>query len=144
MNKEDRQFVYEASAKAALELIPGIGGCIASILGDTLADRKEERFREMLKGLASEIEANRERVDAEFVSKGDFLDIFESITKRVVNERSEEKRLAYRNILLAGIFSSAGDYDQVEYQMRILDQLDRDHITILFIFYHLHPFLQKY
>jgi hypothetical protein len=134
MNKEDRRFVIEGTLKALVSFIPGIGGAIGSILSDTLADRKEQRISELLSELKTEIDAQKESVNESFISKGDFLDIFEATVNKVANERSEQKRIAFRNILLTGILSTQYSYDDVEFQMRILEQLNQDHILLLRLF----------
>jgi predicted S18 family serine protease len=134
VDKEDRRFVIEGSIKALVSFIPGIGGAIGSILSDALADRKEQRLNEFLAGLKTEIDANKDSLNKEFVSKVDFLDIFEKAFLRVAEERAEVKRLAFRNILLTGILGSNGDYNELERQIRILDLLDEEHISLLKFF----------
>jgi hypothetical protein len=134
MDKKDKQYVIESSVKALINLIPGIGGAIGSILSDALADRKEQRLNEFLQSLKDEISENKNQINSDFVSKVDFLDIFEVTTTKIANERSEEKRNAFKNILLTGILSPNYTYDQLENQIRILDQLNADHILLLKFF----------
>jgi hypothetical protein len=134
MDKKDKQYVIESSVKALITFIPGIGGAIGSILSDALADRKEQRLNEFLQSLKDEISENKEQINSDFISKVDFLDVFEATTTKIANERSEEKRSAFKNILLTGILSPNYTYDQLENQIRILDQLNADHILLLKFF----------
>ena len=134
MDKKDRQFVVEGTIKALITFIPGIGGAIGSILSDALADRKEQRLNEFLEDLRNEIAENKDRINIDFVSKVDFLDIFESTTLKIANERSEQKRNAFKNILVTGILSNHHTYDDLDNQIRILEQLNADHILLLRFF----------
>jgi hypothetical protein len=134
MEKKDRQFVIEGTVKALITFIPGIGGAIGSILSDALADRKEQRLNDFLQALKDEISENKTQINSDFISKVDFLDVFEATTTKIANERSEEKRNAYKNILSSGILSQDYTYDDLENQMRILEQLNADHILLLRFF----------
>ena len=134
MEKKDKNFIKEGVVKGLITFIPGIGGLIGSILSDILADRKEQRLNEFLQSLQNEISDNKERLNSDFVSKVDFLDIFEYATNKIANERSEEKRMAFKNILLRGILTAQTTYDDIENQMRILEQLNSDHILLLRFF----------
>jgi hypothetical protein len=135
MNKEDRNYVIESTTKALVSFIPGIGGAIGSILSDALADRKEQRLKEFLESLKQQVESNQDMVNHDFIKKVDFLDIFEKTATRIRDERAVEKRIAYKNILLHGIFSSNCTYDEIETQIRILDQLFPDHLVLLRLFH---------
>ncbi|MBO9564226.1 MAG: hypothetical protein J7621_15690 [Niastella sp.] len=143
MDKKDRQYVIESSLKALITFIPGIGGAIGSILSDALADRKEERLNIFLQDLKSEIDNNREAVNKTFVSKTDFLDVFDATANKIANERSAEKRNAYKNILLNGILSPSYTYDDLENQMRTLSVLNEDHILLLKFFNSPQAFSEK-
>jgi hypothetical protein len=134
MDKDEKRFVIEGAVKALIALIPGIGGTIGSILSDALADRKEQRIKEFLSALKTEIEANKMIINTEFINKNDFLDVFEITTRKIANERSEEKRSYFKNILLHGMLSANDTYDEVEYQMRILEQLNNNHLFLLRFF----------
>lgn len=134
MNKEDRQYVLESSAKALLALIPGIGGTIQSILSDALADRKEERLREAFDSLKNDLNEHKIEINKSFISTIDFIDLFEITATKIRDERIKEKRVAYKNILLHGILSADINYDELEEQISILDQLYANHILLLSFF----------
>ena len=51
----DKNQIAETVTKSALNLIPGVGGAIASILGDYLSIRKEARLNEFIKNYFDEI-----------------------------------------------------------------------------------------
>jgi cadmium resistance protein CadD (predicted permease) len=134
MDKKDKEYILEGTIKGLITFIPVIGGLIGSLLSDTLADRKEQRLNDFLKDMKDAIDENKERLNSDFISKVDFLDVFEATTNKIANERSDEKRSAFKNILLNGILSPNYTYDDIENQMRILDQLNADHILLLKFF----------
>ena len=96
-------------------------------------ERKIQRLEEFYTNLANSVNAVSDKVNQEFVKKDDFLDIFEEATKYVVNERNEEKRLFFKNILVNSIASSDCDYDKTERYFRLLDNLTEIEINILAI-----------
>ena len=60
--------------------MPSIGGAIGSILGDALADRKEQRINKFLEYLRTALEQHKEKVNEQFIKNEDFLDVFEIAT----------------------------------------------------------------
>ena len=134
MDKKDKQYIVEGTIKGLITFIPGVGGLIGSLLNDALADRKEQRIYEYLQSLKDEINENKEKLNTQFISTIDFLDIFEATTTKITNERSEEKRKAFKNIMLTGILSPHYSYDDIENQIHILEQLNTNHILLLRFF----------
>ena len=134
MEKEDKLFIIESSLKAIASCIPIIGGVGTSIWSDISADRKAQRLKVFLNDLDNELKKNTARINNDLVSKEDFVDVFEMTAKKIAVERSEEKREAFKNILLNGILTPNHTYDELENQIRILDQLNSDHIIVLKIF----------
>ncbi len=65
----------------------------------------------------------------------DFLDIFEQTVNQVANERNDDKRMYFKNILLNSIFKDTVDYDITEKYMNILSRLEKDDLTILKVLY---------
>ena len=131
MNDPNNEEESDIAVKALINLIPGVGGAIGSILNDKLAARKDARIKEFLEILKNELEKNTKHINSNFVSKDDFLDLFELTANRISNEKSGLKREAFKNILLRGILSTNYDFDQIEYQIKILDQLNAPHIELL-------------
>ena len=72
----DKNQIAETVTKSALNLIPGVGGAIASILGDYLSVRKEARLNEFIRNYFDEINQKQDCIVREYVCSDDFLDIY--------------------------------------------------------------------
>lgn len=94
-------------------------------------ERKIQRLEEFYTNLASSVNAVTDKVNQEYVKKDDFLDVFEEATRYVVTERSDEKRLFFKNILVNSITSPDCDYDKTERYFRLLDNLTEIELRIL-------------
>lgn len=94
-------------------------------------ERKINRLRGWYKALNDDVQKLKENLNHNYIQKEDFLDIFEETARYVVNERKEEKRLLYKNILLNSAISTECSYDKTETYLRLLSQLDTLALEIL-------------
>lgn len=122
------------AAKGITAMIPVLGGTLTSVWSDieaVQAKRKQERLEEFYIALKDEIELLKGQLKTTYISQPDFLDIFELTARYIVNERTEEKRTLFRNILLNSISSKDCTYDKTEKYLRLLEQLNYLEILIL-------------
>lgn len=122
------------AAKGIAAIIPVLGGTITSIWSDIealQAKRKHERLEEFYVTLREDVEKIKERINVSFIKQPDFLDIFELTAKYIVNERNEEKRTLFKNILLSSIINQDCTYDKAERYLRILEQMSNLEILLL-------------
>lgn len=131
--------IVEASGKVFIKdlarLLP-LGGTAVEIyeeLQSKQTERKIQRLEEFYTNLAATVNAQEERINQEYVSKEDFLDVFEEATRHVVLERQEEKRFLYKNILVNSITSPNCDYDKTERYFRLLENLGVLELKVLAI-----------
>lgn len=129
--------IVEAGGKALVKelvrLLP-LGSTAVEIFDEFQSKqikRKIQRLEEFYGNLAASVNAVSDRVNQEFVSKDDFLDVFEEATHYVVLERHENKRLFFKNILVNSIISLDCDYDKTERYFRLLDVLTEIELRIL-------------
>lgn len=113
--------------------VPVIGSPINSLISDYQTGRKLVRLNELFEQLRDAFEANASLVESEYLTKDDFLDIFEETAKLVVSERSSLKRQAYKSILISSISQNDVDYDRTEEYLRLLGQLREPHLFFLMI-----------
>jgi hypothetical protein len=134
----DTKNVLSTIGKAIVSaVIPQIGGSIASIWSDLEAnqvERKIQRFEELISSLQQDFDSIKDRVNDEFVKSEDCLDIFEKMSKMVINERVEEKRKLYKNVYLHSMIAQNVDFDIVERDLRFIEQLNSLEIALLKIF----------
>lgn len=122
------------AAKGIVAMIPALGGTITSVWSDIeaiQAKRKHERLEEFYVALKEEVEKMKEQINISYINQPDFLDIFELTAKYIVNERNEEKRILFRNILVNSITMKNCSYDKTEKYLRILEQINNLELLIL-------------
>ena len=135
MQKIIKNEILQSVAKALVAAIPFIGGSVNSLIGDYQVGRKLSRLQKFYESLQTDYTNLKAKVNEDFISSDDFLDIFEETAKKIVNERTEQKRIAFKNILLNSILSNEVDYDYTEENLRLLERLRNEHILFLNLFY---------
>jgi hypothetical protein len=118
-------------AATLANLVPLIGGPVASVIGGISGGRKEQRILEVVQGVSDDLSDFKSQVAEEYVKTEDFEELLENTLRRVAQERSAEKRRLYRSILTTAIKHPGGDYDEQLRFLRTLDELEPDHIKIL-------------
>jgi hypothetical protein len=124
---------WETAVKVLISAVPILGGTISTVIGDIQSIRKEKRFIEFINGLQEDIRNLSDHVNAEFVSKEYFLDIFEQTARKIVMTRQEAKRIAFRHILSNAILSSNVSYNEVEEFLSLVERFREEHIFLLSI-----------
>ena len=119
------------AVKALTSAVPVLGGPILTIIGDIQSMRKEKRFLELVNGLREDLHNFSDRVNTEFVSTEDFLDIFEQTARKVAMTRQEVRRTAFRHILSNAILSSDVSYDEIEEFLSLVEGFREEHIFLL-------------
>ncbi|SBV90506.1 hypothetical protein [uncultured Dysgonomonas sp.] len=134
MNKENIIEKGLIAAKGIVTMIPVLGGTITSVWSDIeaiQAKRKHERLEEFYIALKEEVERIKDRINTSYINQPDFLDIFELTAKYIVNERNEEKRILFRNILANSITMKDCSYDKTEKYLRVLEQMNSFELLLL-------------
>lgn len=114
-------------------LVPVVGGVLASILSGYTIHRKFARVYEVLDQLDGALQAHRDDVNQTYVKSEDFEDIFEKTLEQVGMERHAEKRTMYAKFLLGTLTASAPNYDAQLAFLRLLDELQLAQINVLHI-----------
>lgn len=122
------------ATKGIVALIPYIGGTITSVWSDIeaiQAERKLERLEEFFLNLKKDMENIKNHINENYINQPDFLDVFETTSKFIINERNEEKRLLFKNILINSIIDQNCNYDKTEKYLRLLEQMNNFEILLL-------------
>jgi hypothetical protein len=122
-----------AVSLAGLNAVPIVGGAIATMISELVPRRKQERIVGFVKALREDLEADRARLDTEFVRTADFDRMVEDVLDRVQAVRSEDK-LGYWAALLAGLSASdrPGPSDR-DRMINTLDRLSKPHLRLLHV-----------
>ena len=118
---------------AALQAVPVIGGVVATFISEYVPRKKQERLVGFVQDLGREFEADRDRIDAEFVKTKDFDRMVEDVLDRVQTVRNEAK-LGYWAALLAVM--STNDRPRPtdrERMIQTLDDLRHDILRLLHV-----------
>lgn len=123
--------------KSLIAAVPYIGGSITSLWSDiqaTQAQRKIERFEQLIVTFKKDIDKIKDKINSEYISQPDSIDIFEKMTRYAINERIEKKRVMYKNIYIQSLISDVCDYDKTEMYMRLVEQMGLIELYLLKIF----------
>lgn len=126
-----------AAAKTVVSFIPYLGNAISTIWNEfesAQLQRKVERFEELVKTLSNDLTRLETRVNQEYINKPDCADLLEKTVHNIVIERLEEKRLAYKNILINSIVDKNCDFDRTEKYISLLSQMTKIDILLLSTF----------
>jgi hypothetical protein len=118
-------------AAAVTSLAPWLGGPVSQVLSGMSIGRKMGRVKEMLDGLASDLQSLRSEVSERYVRTDEFQELLERTLRAVADERSEEKRRIYRAFLAGTIRTPEEAYDEQVRFLRTLQEIQADHIRIL-------------
>lgn len=131
------KIISECVGKQLLNLNPITGFIVSYVetVKERQAERKLTRCLEMLESLQKDLDESQKSINEKYVKNDNFLDIFEQTVNQVANERNDDKRMYFKNILLNSIFKDTVDYDITEKYMNILSRLEKDDLTILKVLY---------
>jgi hypothetical protein len=129
--KVTKEFITETTTKALISFIPLVGGAVGSVLADVLAERKQQRLNDFLTQMKENLEFQKDKINNELVNKDDFLDIFELTAKKVMEERNDVKRLAYKNIIVNGLTNNNANFDDIEQCVRLVENTTENNIYLL-------------
>lgn len=132
------QEIVNATKKTLVSYIPIVGNAITNIWNEfesAQLQRKAERLESLITGLCIDLKRLETRINKEYINKQDCADILEKAAYAVAIERLDEKREAYKNILLNSIVSDKADFDRTEKYMQLLSQMTRIDIILVKTFH---------
>ena len=124
-----------AIIKAGINLIPVVGGPIASLIGDYVPTSTQAVIERSTELLAQKLDALKDRIDLEAVNKDDFSELFKSCYLVIVRTNREQK-LQAATAILANLLLRPGDparssYEELDHLIRCIDALSIGAITVL-------------
>jgi hypothetical protein len=121
--------------KAGLNVIPFVGGSLASLVGDYVPSSTQRSIERTVELLGEQLTVLQDRIDVEAVDKDEFSELFKSCYLVAVRTHREEKLRAAAG-LLANLLLKPEDpakltYDEIDHFVRCLDTLSIGAITLL-------------
>src|ERR1700721_527290 len=124
-----------AAAKAAVNLIPFVGGTIASLISDYVPSSTQRSIDRGMVLLGERLKSVEDRIDPEAVNKDEFAELFKSCYLIFVRTNQEEKLRAAAS-LLTKLLLKPGDpvkvpYEELDHLIRCVDSLSIGAIVFL-------------
>lgn len=124
-----------AIIKAGINLVPVVGGPIASLIGDYVPTSTQAAIERSIELLAQKLDSLKDRIDVAALNKNDFSELFKSCYLVIVRTNREEKLQAAAAIL-ANLLLRPGDpakssYEELDHLVRCIDTLSIGAIAVL-------------
>lgn len=107
--------------------IPQIGPALATLFGEYIPERRQERLYKFLDDFLRELEKlkknNAEKIDIEYLYSEEFGYIFEETLQLVTKAYQKEKILAFKNILINSLLDREINQDIKEIYLHLVDEL---------------------
>jgi hypothetical protein len=124
-----------AAIKASLNLIPVVGGALASLIGDYVPMSTQTAIERTTRLLSEKLDSLQGRIDVGAVNKEDFSELFKSCYLVIVRSNREEKLQAaaaiLSNILLRPGDPAKSSYEELDHFVRCIDALSIGAISVL-------------
>ena len=111
--------------------VPWIGGPISNVLSGVSFGRKISRVREVLEGVAGELNNFKSEVSEKYVKTDEFEELLEKTLRKVAEERNEQKRVILRKFIIEAIKTPGEPYDEQIRFLRTLEEIQPDHLRVL-------------
>jgi len=125
-----------AGVLAALNLIPGVGGALASLLSSTLPDWKMGRVRDFLLQFAADVERLEAKVDKNGAATIEFGLLLEHTARQVTqtSDKDAEKLRAFRAIAVNALLPSPPSKMEQDYFLGLVERLQEIHVLLIALF----------
>ena len=131
LDAEDPAGDYAELGALYASVVPVFGGAVSQVLSAWSAERRYERVRDVLRGVAHDLALFKGTVREEYIRSDEFADLLDQTLRRVVTERSEAKRQLYRGLLAAAATGATDTYDEQLHVVQVIDALQGAHISVL-------------
>jgi hypothetical protein len=124
-----------AIIKAGINLVPIVGGPIASLIGDYVPTSTQAAIEHSTELLAQKLDTLKDRIDVEALNKDDFSELFKSCYLVIARTNREEKLQAaaaiLANLLLRPDDPKKSSYEELDHLIRCIDALSIGAIAVL-------------
>ena len=138
MKKEIFENTAITIVKAGVAAIPFVGGSINSIWSDLQGKQLQEKIKRLVsitEAIQTDMATIETKVNANYTSSSDFTDIVESTLRHIIEERKDQKRTMFKNILLKCRIAKDVDFDKNEKFCNLLTNLGTMELLVLAVLY---------
>jgi hypothetical protein len=131
----DRLDVALIPLKAALNMVPLVGGSLASLISDCMAQLQQRSMKKAAEFLKCKVAELEKRIDTEVVNEEDFAELFGKYTVLTATTNREVKLRAASNILANALLSphdpNKSPFDELDHLMHCVSALSSGAIALL-------------
>jgi hypothetical protein len=114
-----------AVVKAAMNLVPFVGGAVASLISDYVPSATQRSIDRGMVLLGEQLKSLDDRIDPDAVNKDEFAELFKSCYLIIIRTHHDEK-LRAASALLSNLLLKPGDpakvsYEELDHLVRCLD-----------------------
>jgi hypothetical protein len=134
MNEKNIEIIKEVGvvlSRGVLGAIPYVGTALNETIFDSRGRLKQKRINQFVEELSKYLEQiNEDQIDFEFIKTDDFGDLFESLLKRVIYNKSLEKLHRFKKILVNQMLEPRPT-DYTETFLDIVSKINEHQVEIL-------------
>lgn len=130
MQEFDKKELLVSATKSAFSMIPFAGTALTELVFDYNGRIKQERINRFVE-LLSEYFTHNHNVQIHNIKTEDFNDLFESVIKKVVVTKSEEKTKRFRDILIKELNNPSEITELTALYLELIDTLSEEEIIVL-------------
>lgn len=124
--------------KAGIAAIPFVGGSINSVWSDLQGKQLQEKIKRLesiTKSIKIDMCIIEDKVNVSYTSSSDFADIVEFTLRQIIEERKDQKRTMFKNILLNSMIAKDVDFDKTEKFCTLLTNFGTMELLLLAVLY---------
>lgn len=118
----------------AIASLPYVGGTLAYIMDKNVSSQVEQRYYSFVNSLENDINSIKKDIDYSRFETPQFYSMFVKVINEVISNHLEEKKTAYKNILINTLDSSL-NCNKNDFFFSITTHLSLDSINYLYLIY---------
>lgn len=129
--KIDKKELLVSTVKSVFGEVPLIGTALDEIIFEYSGRLKQKRLNRFVEIIAESITEESE-VNLDNIQKENFIDLFESVLRRVVLTKSELKLNRFKDIIVNELTSPSQQIEVIELYLDLVSTLTEEEIAILY------------
>lgn len=135
MKEDTKPVVTETGVgvlRGLLGAVPVVGTFLTEVTFDIRSRLKQQRFEEFVKTLSQRLEKIENKIKPENLKTEEFIDLWEDVVQKVMNNRSKEKLQLYSDIMASSMCrESLDDAEIIQLYLSVLATLAEPEFKIL-------------